>query len=149
MERIYRGYPQALHAMERSGDLMPYMLYRREEQAGRRSAALEKRRFRDPEYFKGLYPRSVRRCQSFVEACCDRYDHPGSPIYDEYPDRVLLLGIRNRILEKMREQGEDPDQDLVLASDPPRRSYGGGRSVKGSAYRIRRPEEKADRKRTE
>ena len=33
MERIYRGYPQALHAMERSGDLMPYMLYRREEQA--------------------------------------------------------------------------------------------------------------------
>ena len=87
MERIYRGYPQALHAMERSGDLMPYMLYRREEQAGRRSAALEKRRFRDPEYFKGLYPRSVRRCQSFVEACCDRYDHPGSPIYDEYPDR--------------------------------------------------------------
>ena len=73
---------------------MPYMLYRREEQAGRRSAALEKRRFRDPEYFKGLYPRSVRRCQSFVEACCDRYDHPGSPIYDEYP-------------------GEDPDQDLV------------------------------------
>lgn len=53
MERIYRGYPQALHAMERSGDLMPYMLYRREEQAGRRSAALEKRRFRDPEYFKG------------------------------------------------------------------------------------------------
>ena len=102
MERIYRGYPQALHAMERSGDLMPYMLYRREEQAGRRSAALEKRRFRDPEYFKGLYPRSVRRCQSFVEACCDRYDHPGSPIYDEYPDRVLL-----------REQGEDMDQDLV------------------------------------
>ena len=41
MERIYRGYAQALHAMERSGDLMPYMLYRREEQAGRRSAALE------------------------------------------------------------------------------------------------------------
>ena len=113
MERIYRGYPQALHAMERSGDLMPYMLYRREEQVGRRSAALEKRRFRDPEYFKGLYPWSVRRCQSFVEACYDRYDHPGSPIYDEYPDRVLLLGIRNRILEKMREQGEDPDQDLV------------------------------------
>ena len=75
MERIYRGYPQALHAMERSGDLMPYMLYRREEQAGRRSAALEKRRFQDLEYFKGLYPRSVRRCQSFVEACCDRYDH--------------------------------------------------------------------------
>lgn len=83
MERIYRGYPQALHAMERSEDLMPYMLYRREEQAGRRSEALEKRRFRDLEYFKGLYPRSVRRCQSFVEACCDRYDHPGSPIYDE------------------------------------------------------------------
>lgn len=45
MERIYRGYPQALHAMERSGDLMPYMLYRREEQAGRRSEALEKTPF--------------------------------------------------------------------------------------------------------
>ena len=96
MERIYRGYPQALHAMERSGDLMPYMLYRREEQAGRRSAALEKRRFQDLEYFKGLYPRSVRRCQSFVEACCDRYDHPGSPIYDEYPDRVLGTGSSRR-----------------------------------------------------
>ena len=28
MERIYRGYPQALHAMERSGDLMPYKIGR-------------------------------------------------------------------------------------------------------------------------
>ena len=113
MERIYRGYPQALHAMERAGDLMPYMLYRREEQTGRRSGEPEKERVRDLEYFKGLYPRSARRCQSVVEACCDRYDHPGSPIYDEYPDRVLLLGIRNRIFEELREQGMEADQDLV------------------------------------
>ena len=119
MERIYRGYPQALHAMERSGDLMPYMLYRREEQAGRRSAALEKRRFRDPEYFKGLYPRSVRRCQSFVEACCDRYDHPGSPIYDEYPDRVGLRRLCDEVYrrEVSEETGEEEKQWIQAACE--------------------------------
>lgn len=84
-----------------------------------------------------------------MEACCDRYDHPGSPIYDEYPDRVLLLGIRNRILEKMREQGEDPDQDLVwlLTLQEILRAAGDQLKDRRTGYAV--PEEKADRKRTE
>ena len=68
---------------------------------------------RDMEYFETMYPDRMKQIGKSVGEICDAIDYDGSILYDEYPDRVLLLGIRNRILEKMREQGEDPDQDLV------------------------------------
>lgn len=113
MENIYRGYPQALHATETGRELKPYMLYRREEQSPREMPRVRQKRQGDWEYFRGLYPQSMRRCQSLVEEGCDRYDYPGSPIYDEYPDRVSLYGIRDGILRQAKERGVQADRDLT------------------------------------
>lgn len=133
MERIYRGYPQAVWeqqtvqsmgnsvvqdmgtGMMRDAERMPYMLYNREQQQEWTEAWSDKRRRRaEQEYFKGLYPMSVRRCQRFVEAECDRCDKPGNPMYDEYPDREQLYRMRERILKNAEEMGFREDRDLVM-----------------------------------
>lgn len=61
---------------------------------------------RDYEYFKSLYPRKVKRLQVFVEAAVDEMDYEGSPIYDEYPDRLLLEQLTRRAAEQA---GINPD----------------------------------------
>lgn len=125
MERIYRGYPQAVwgqmpaqnmeNSVIQAAERMPYMLYNREQQQEWTGDWSDKRRRQaEREYFKGLYPMSARRCQRFVEAECDRCDTPGSPMYDEYPDREQLYRMRERILKNAGEMGSREDQDLVL-----------------------------------
>ncbi len=106
METIYRGYPQAL-------ELKPYMVYRKEEKRPQPAGNERVRRQAESEYFKGLYPLAVRRCQSLVEAGCDRLDYPGSPIYDEYPDREALYRLRDGILRNAREQGMEENKDMT------------------------------------
>lgn len=113
MENVYRGYPQALHIMEERREMKPYMLYRREDQRPRPEENDRQRRHRDSEYFRGLYPQSMRRCQSLVEEECDRYDYPGSPIYDDYPDRESLYRIRDGILKNAGSRGYSADRDLT------------------------------------
>ncbi|MGI6054275.1 MAG: hypothetical protein ACOYA8_05335 [Clostridium sp.] len=49
--------------------------------------------FRDFEYFKSLYPEQVRQAQRCVEEVCDEMEYEGSPIYDEYPDRIMLEAL--------------------------------------------------------
>lgn len=65
---------------------------------------------RDFEYFSMLCPGKLRRIQSEAEAVCDRLDYRGSPIYDEYPDRIameqLSRGIVRRVSEHSPESGE-------------------------------------------
>jgi len=91
----------------------PYMIYRREDREPWQEPSGRRRRNRDAEYFRGLYPQSMRRCQSLVEEGCDRYDYPGSPIYDDYPDRVSLYRIRDGILKSAEERGYSADRDLT------------------------------------
>lgn len=38
--------------------------------------------------------------QLCVEAVCDELEYEGSPIYDEYPDRIFLEKLTKRALEK-------------------------------------------------
>ena len=62
---------------------------------------------RDFEYFSMLCPEKLRGIQLEAEAACDRLDYKGSPIYDEYPDRVVMeqisRGIARRVLERLSE----------------------------------------------
>lgn len=44
----------------------------------------------DIEYFQSFYPESMKRLQAYVAAECDKMDYQGSPMYDEYPDRVMI-----------------------------------------------------------
>ena len=51
-------------------------------------------------YFKSLYPAACKQMQLCVEAGCDELEYEGSPIYDEYPDRIFLEKLTKRALEK-------------------------------------------------
>lgn len=113
MENIYRGYPQVLSMTEMNREPKPYMLYRREDKNPQMETHKRHGQRGDFEYFRGLYPQSMRRCQSFVEAGCDRYDYPGSPIYDDYPDREALYRMRDGILKHAKDSGFEADRDLT------------------------------------
>lgn len=59
---------------------------------------------------KSYYPKTALRVQEKVEEVCDQMDYPGSPIYDEYPDRFTLDHICRRIA------GEMETGDLAVSS---------------------------------
>ncbi len=52
---------------------------------------------------KSYYPETVQKIQVRVEDECDRLDYPGSPIYDEYPDRLTLRRIGRKIADQIEE----------------------------------------------
>lgn len=54
-------------------------------------------RLREIEYFYGFYPESMKALQGYVSDECDKMDYPGSPMYDEYPDCVMI----NQVCEKI------------------------------------------------
>ena len=68
---------------------------------------------RDFEYMKSLYPAQVKRLIPYVEEECDRLEYKCSMMYDEYPDKLQLMLMQKRILERvMREDGTE-DEGLL------------------------------------
>ena len=57
---------------------------------------------KDMERMKELYPREVKRILDLVEEECDKMEYEGSLMFDEYPDRMMMERIVDRITEKMR-----------------------------------------------
>lgn len=55
---------------------------------------------RDMERLRGMYPEEVRQVQGFVEEECDQMEHEGSLMFDEYPDRLMLRQIGDRIYDR-------------------------------------------------
>ena len=110
MEKRYRGYPPEVKKV-------PWMLYRREEQsAGPVLTGNELRSEMD--YLRGLYPSAAKRKQVLDEEACDLLEYPGSPMYDEYPDREFLyrelLKVRERHPEETMSGTEEQDLLQVL-----------------------------------
>ena len=110
MEKRYRGYPPEVKKV-------PWMLYRREEQsAGPVLTGNELRSEMD--YLRGLYPSATKRQQGLAEEACDLLEYPGSPMYDEYPDREFLyrelLKVRERHPEETMGGTEEQDLPQVL-----------------------------------
>ncbi len=66
---------------------------------------------RDFEYFKSMYPAAIKGYQAKVEAVCDRMEYEGSPMYDEYPDRVMLDRICRQICQ-------DIERESAAAQNP-------------------------------
>lgn len=54
----------------------------------------------DMERMKELYPLEVRKVQELVEEECDKMEYEGSLMFDEYPDRLMLRRICDRIYHK-------------------------------------------------
>lgn len=57
----------------------------------------------DIEYFQALYPESMKQIQTYVAAECDRMEFDGSPMYDEFPDRVMISQMCDNICRSMPE----------------------------------------------
>ena len=107
MEKRYRGYPPKVKKV-------PWMLYRREEQsAGPVLTGNELRSEMD--YLRGLYPSAAKRKQVLAEEACDLLEYPGSPMYDEYPDREFLYRELLKVRERHPEEtmGGTEEQDLL------------------------------------
>ena len=107
MEKRYRGYPPEVKKV-------PWMLYRREEQsAGPVLTGNELRSEMD--YLRGLYPSAAKRKQVLAEEACDLLEYPGSPLYDEYPDREFLYRELLKVRERHPEEtmGGTEEQDLL------------------------------------
>lgn len=58
---------------------------------------------RDYEYMRSLYPDAAKRVLPYVEEECDRCEGPCSMMYDEYPDRLQLRMMGNRIYNKVKD----------------------------------------------
>ena len=102
MEKRYRGYPPEVKKV-------PWMLYRREEQsAGPVLTGNELRSEMD--YLRGIYPSAAKRKQVLAEEACDLLEYPGSPMYDEYPDRLQLLLLCRRIYNRAKEDETKKDE---------------------------------------
>lgn len=67
----------------------------------------------DIEYFQAFYPESMKRLQTYVAAECDKMDYKGSPMYDEYPDRVMMNQMCDSICRSI------PDNIGVSAMNNP------------------------------
>ena len=108
MELMYRGYPQKY-------EKEPYRIYNRDVQQTLPEEWDERRRTQaEYEYARGLYPLNMKNWQRFVEEEFDREDGPNSAIYDEWPDREWLYGMRSRILNNAGEQGRVTNEDAVM-----------------------------------
>lgn len=62
----------------------------------------EKVERRDFEYMKSLYPDMPKRILPYVEEECDRLEYECSMMYDEYPDKLQLRLMSNRIYDNVR-----------------------------------------------
>ncbi|MBO5154906.1 MAG: hypothetical protein J6C00_11230 [Eubacterium sp.] len=62
---------------------------------------------RDLQYLQQMYPADAKKMQKKVEEELDKLEYEGSMMYDEYPDRVSMLLICDRIEKALaREDAE-------------------------------------------
>ena len=114
MEKIYRGHPLEVRNGYAEPKKVPWMLYRREEQAGR--PEMTGNEFRaEMDYLRGLYPVSAKKNQILAEEACDLLEYPESPMYDEYPDREFLYRELSKVRERHPEETANgkEEQDLL------------------------------------
>lgn len=62
---------------------------------------------RDIDYVKEMYPMTFSKIQEIVERECDRQEFTGSMMFDEYPDKLGILQMVNRIHKKVKEDEKE------------------------------------------
>lgn len=82
---------------------------------------------KDAAYIKQLYPSKARAILPYVESECDQLEYDGSVMFDEYPDKVALDRIIDRIYEKVKDLDEEETQvEAKSIYFYPQRRYGSG-----------------------
>ena len=85
-------------------ELEPYMLYG-DRSAAERSFERKDSIVQDLEYLQGMYPGHMKRLQEYVISACDHLDYKNSPMYDEYPDRMMINQVCDSICDQIRRDG--------------------------------------------
>lgn len=67
---------------------------------------------RDLEYLQEMYPREVRRYQQVIIRLMDRFDHPGSVIYDEYPDRMAIYKMAQDMMAVIAKEEKEKEREI-------------------------------------
>lgn len=62
---------------------------------------------KDMERMKELYPKDVGQILEVVEDECDKMEYEGSLMFDEYPDRLMMETIVDRIYQQVQGNGAD------------------------------------------
>ena len=98
---------------------------------------------RDLQYLQQMYPADAKRMQKKVEEELDKLEYEGSMMYDEYPDRVTLLLICDRIENALaREDAERRAKEEADRGSDMR--PGMGADMRPGANVEKRPEIRSD-----
>lgn len=85
--------------------LKPYMLYGDRSIMENPVQMQKDYILRDLEYLQGLYPGHMKRIQEYVISVCDRLDYKNSPMYDEFPDRLMIDQVCDAICRQIEKDG--------------------------------------------
>lgn len=66
---------------------------------------------KDMDRMKELYPREVKRILEYVEDECDKMEYEGSLMFDEYPDRLMLEMVVDRVQRKVMDESGDVEAE--------------------------------------
>lgn len=69
---------------------------------------------KDWNYIKDMYPQMAKSIQEKVDEECDKLEYDGSMMFDEYPDKLMIRNICERIYKEMQEQ---KGRELLYAED--------------------------------
>lgn len=84
-----------------------------------RNSFLEEAEYeKDCRRLQELYPRDARRIQSLVSRECDKMEHEGSMMFDEYPDRFLFRLLCRNIYRELKENEDEGQMTGLDRNDP-------------------------------
>ncbi len=63
---------------------------------------------RDMNYFKQIYPNTAKQIQREIDKECDQLEYDGSLMFDEFPDRVSLDRISERVYDRLKDMDDEP-----------------------------------------
>lgn len=74
---------------------------------------------KDMDRMKELYPRDVKQILEFVEDECDKMEYEGSLMFDEYPDRLMVEMVVDKIYENVASGGKDMEAEQFWGGQQP------------------------------
>ncbi len=84
---------------------------------------------KDMDRMKELYPKDVGRILEYVEDECDKMEYEGSLMFDEYPDRIMLEMVTDRIYQRVADGGADVEAEQYWGGMQPPSAAGQSTSV--------------------
>ncbi len=68
----------------------------------------------DAQFLKSLYPPELVQLQLLVEEECDKLEFDGSIMFDQYPDKVRVMHIVDKVEDKYKEGGRSLKEVMVI-----------------------------------